>query len=136
MPPPETKDALDERERAILSGWVEAGAPWAEHWAFVAPERPPLPESSEPELGAIDRFVRARLEAEGVAPSAPADPIVLLRRTFLTLTGLPPTLEEIDAFERELAGGADSHALLDAWIDRIFTTEPYATRSAEHRARG
>ena len=136
MPPPETKDALDERERAILSGWVEAGAPWAEHWAFVAPERPPLPESSEPELGAIDRFVRARLEAEGVAPSAPADPIVLLRRTFLTLTGLPPTLEEIDAFERELAGGADSDALLDAWIDRIFTTEPYATRSAEHRARG
>jgi hypothetical protein len=136
MPPPEAKDALTERERAILVGWVEAGAPWAEHWAFVAPERPPVPSLDDPGVrNAIDAFVRARLAEQDLEPSPEAEPVVLLRRLMLALTGLPPTLDEVAAFEFALAEGADADGLLDAWVERVFTTEPYRTRFAEHRTR-
>jgi mono/diheme cytochrome c family protein len=105
MPPAGSGKELDARERATLRRWVEQGAPWAGHWAWAAPSASPLPEVSDASWcrEPLDRFVLARLETEGLAPSPPADPVTWLRRATLALTGLPPTIEAVDRFVAEVA---------------------------------
>ncbi|MEM9017608.1 MAG: DUF1549 domain-containing protein, partial [Verrucomicrobiota bacterium] len=97
-------EPLSDQEVEILRKWIEGGAHYEKHWAYVAPVNPPLPEVRENWQGRvvnpIDRFVLARLEEEDLEPSPPADPAVLLRRLSLDLTGLPPTLEEVMRFEK------------------------------------
>lgn len=97
--PPEGPPLADD-EVAALRRWIEQGAEWADHWAYVAPQPQALPDVSDPAWGKtdLDRFVRARLDAEGLAPSPEADCATLLRRVALDLTGLPPTPEQTDAF--------------------------------------
>ncbi|MCB9898009.1 MAG: PSD1 domain-containing protein [Planctomycetes bacterium] len=134
MPPPEAKKrALSADERETLRRWIAEGARYEPHWAFVAPVRPEPPtvrDESWPR-GPIDRFVLARLERQGIAPSPPADAETLLRRVFLDLTGLPPTLDEQDAW---LADPSD--AAYERLVDRLLGEEPYRSRSAEHLATG
>ena len=93
MPPPDSKMTISPREIAVIRAWVEQGATWEPHWAFVAPQRPPLPQVQYVDWprNAIDYFILARLEREGLSPSPEADPTTLLRRVTLDLTGLPPT---------------------------------------------
>ncbi len=100
MPPPDSGKVLSREERRILRRWVAGGAPYAKHWAFVSPRRPALPEveSSGWPQGAIDRFVLARLQQQGLSPSPAADRYTLVRRVHLDLIGLPPTTEEADGF--------------------------------------
>ena len=132
MPPPgSNKRPFHPEEQALLRRWIEQGAKYEEHWAFVAPRRPPLPEVKEAAWCAtpVDRFIVANLEREGVAPGPEAPPETQLRRLFLDLTGLPPTPEELDAFLAD--------ARPDAWeraVDRIFSEEPYRSRYAERMA--
>lgn len=128
MPPIESGGGLSRRQLSILRKWIESGAQWIDHWAFAPPERSPLPEVSDLEWAQnpIDAFVRARLDAEGITPSPPADPAVLARRLALDLTGLPPPLEDADEFLRD----PSEPALLD-WIDRMLASD----RAAEHQAR-
>ncbi len=97
MPPPETGRALSRDQREILRRWIEQGAPYEKHWAYIPPQKavPPLVTGAE---YPIDRFVRARLAAERIQPSPPVDRTTLIRRVTLDLTGLPPTLLEVDAF--------------------------------------
>ena len=101
MPPADSGKVLKPAEIELLRRWVEQGAEYKKHWAFSAPERPAVPQVSDATWvrNPIDAFVLARLEAEGLKPSPPADANTLLRRLSLDLTGLPPTLAEVAAFE-------------------------------------
>ncbi|MBP86898.1 MAG: hypothetical protein CMJ64_09300 [Planctomycetaceae bacterium] len=101
MPPPDSgQERLTPDEVDLVRRWIKQGADWSLHWAFVAPVRPEVPqvEQSEWVNNPIDAFVLRRLQKEGISPSPQANRVTLLRRLSLDLIGLPPTLEEIDAF--------------------------------------
>jgi mono/diheme cytochrome c family protein len=100
MPKPEHGHRLSDHEIALLRQWIAEGAEWSEHWAFVPPKPQTVPSVKNTSAAptTIDRFIVARLEREGLAPSPAADRATLLRRVSLDLTGLPPTVAETDAF--------------------------------------
>jgi hypothetical protein len=106
MPPPKSNRHLTPAQVELLKRWIDEGAAWGKHWAYEPPVRPAIPEVRSSEFGirnSIDAFVEARLAKEGVTPSPAASPATLIRRVTLDLTGLPPTPEEVAAFERECA---------------------------------
>ena len=110
--------------------WVEQGAPTKAHWAFEAPEKLPLPAVKKMTwpITEIDRFILARLEAEGLSPAAEAEKTTLIRRLTLDLTGLPPTLaEEVDAFLADPSAQAYERVV----VDRLLRSP----RFGEHMAR-
>jgi len=137
--PPTTSNkrplALEEKE--LIRRWIEAGAIYEPHWAFVPPTTPNLPALRSPASekwckNDIDRFIMSRLEVEGdlgIAPAPEAEKATLLRRVFFDLTGLPPTPEEIESFEKD----SDKLAY-EKWVDRLMSEEPYRTRTAERLA--
>jgi hypothetical protein len=94
---------LTADEISTLRRWIAQGAKWQDHWAYIKPVSPVLPEVSDAKWGrnGIDRFVLARLDSEGLKPSGPASCDVLIRRVSLDLIGLPPTTEEAAAFCRD-----------------------------------
>ena len=100
MPPADSGHALTQKQIDLLRRWIDEGATWDTHWAYAPPARPELPAVSRADWvrNPIDRFILARLDREGLKPSPEADPETLLRRVTYDLTGLPPTLAEIDAF--------------------------------------
>jgi hypothetical protein len=128
MPPVKSGKHLTPRQVELLRQWVDQGAPWAEHWAFVPPKRPALPPVKD--MGwvrsPIDRFILARLEREGLRPSAEADKAALLRRVTLDLTGLPPTPAAVDAFLADPSPEAYAKV-----VDRLLESQ----RFGEHLAR-
>jgi hypothetical protein len=127
MPPAETGNRLTPDQVAVLRRWVEQGAPYAEHWAFVKPVRPPLPavrDRSWPRHG-LDYFVLARLEKEGQRPSPEADRFTLLRRASLDLRGLPPTPEEVEQFTRDTRPDA-----YERMVDHFLEDPAYGERWA------
>ena len=129
MPTPASnKKQLSDAERAIIRRWIEEGARYENHWAFVAPAVSPAPEVRKTSglRNEIDRFVEADLERSGFTMSPEASPETLVRRLYLDLTGLPPTPAETDAYLADTR--ADRYERL---IDRLLTEEPYATRTAE-----
>lgn len=113
MPPPDSGHALTERQIALLRRWIDEGAKWDTHWAYAPPKRPGAPDVSRTAWvrNPIDRFILARLEAEGLTPSPEADKTSLLRRVTYDLTGLPPTPAEVDAFLADRS--------LDAYLKRV-----------------
>lgn len=127
MPPPSTKRELTAQQKQILKQWIAEGAAYAEHWAFVAPKQLPLPEVKQKDWprNAIDRFILARLEAEGLSPSREADRYTLAKRVYLDLIGLPPTPEEADAFVNDKAPNA-----YEAMVDRLLVSPQYGERWA------
>ncbi len=128
MPPPEAHKTLTDDEKAILRRWIEEGAEYQEHWAFIAPERPEAPQISTQDwpINPIDHFILARLEKEGLSPSPIAKKTALLRRVTLDLTGLPPTPEEVRAFLDD-----DSSDAYEQVVDTLLARSSYG----EHRAR-
>ncbi len=100
MPPPKSGKTLTAAEIGTLKRWIDEGAPFRGHWAFIPPKRPEPPKVADPSWCAnpVDRFVLAKLEAEGLRPAPEADKITLIRRLSLDLIGLPPTPAEVDAF--------------------------------------
>ena len=119
MPPAEHGSALSNDEVATLRQWIAEGAEWQNHWAFEPPVRAPLPEVSDPDWcqTSIDRFVLNRLDEEGLKPSPQAEKATLLRRVCFDLTGLPPTIDQLDRFLADSRKDAFAHAvdeLLDA----------------------
>jgi len=132
MPPQgSNKREISADEALLLERWIAEGAEYEPHWAFVAPQRPPLPATANAAWGKnpIDAFVLAKLEAHGVAPGVSAPAPSLLRRLFLDLTGLPPTTEELDQFLAD-----PSPAAFESWVQKLLHEEPYVSRFAEHMA--
>jgi hypothetical protein len=125
MPPASTHKTLLARDMAILEEWIENGAQYKQHWAFITPERPTVPDTDVEANNPIDGFVLARLKQEGIAPSAAADRETLINRVSLTLTGLPPTLDEVDAFVADPAPDA-----YERLVDRLLASPAYAEHMA------
>ena len=108
MPPLKSGKTLSAAEIERIGRWITAGAKWQPHWAFIAPKRPPTPHVRDQHWARnpIDGFILARLESEGLAPAPEAERGILIRRVTLDLTGLPPTLAEILAFENDAGPNA------------------------------
>jgi hypothetical protein len=128
MPPPYSdRKPLTEKEVALLRTWIEQGAQWKGHWSFTPPVRPELPDVRDKKWvrNPIDNFILARLEREGLAPSPEASRERLLRRVSFDLTGLPPTLAELDAFLADRSPQAYEKA-----VDRLLASPRYGERMA------
>jgi len=128
MPPPwSDRKPLSDKEVATLRAWIQQGAKWQGHWAFTAPVRPPLPQVQNRAWvrNPIDNFVLARLQKEGLSPSPEADRAQLLRRVSFDLTGLPPTLAELDAFLADKSPDA-----YEKQVDRLLASPRYGERMA------
>jgi hypothetical protein len=143
MPP---KGKLPDEQVSLLTRWVAIGAPWptgtgspkivatakdpaGEHWAFrrVRPIPPPPVKDRSWVATPVDAFILVRLEAKGIAPSRPADKRTLIRRATIDLWGIPPTPEEVEAFEADAA--PDAYARL---IDRLLASPHYGERWGRH----
>ena len=132
MPPPDShKHAISPAERELIRKWIQSGAQYEPHWAFVPPVDQPVPavKQSGWTKNPVDNFVLATLEERGITPSADASDEVLLRRLFLDVTGLPPTVEELDSYLKD-----QREDRFERWVDMLMTTEPYRTRMAERLA--
>jgi len=127
MPPPEAHKTLKPEQIALLREWVKQGAKYEELWSFLPPKHQPIPAVTHGEWvrNAIDNFVLARLEKEGLSPSPEADRRSLLRRVTYDLTGLPPTPEEVEAFLADSAPDA-----YEKVVERLLSSPRYG----EHRA--
>ena len=128
MPPPAMHNQLEPHEIELLKSWIKQGGVYEEHWAFIAPKRPaePAVKQADWSRNAVDRFIQARLEKEGLAPSPVADRETLIRRATYDLTGLPPTPEETAAFLADQSPDAYERV-----VDRLLASPRYG----EHRAR-
>jgi hypothetical protein len=127
MPAPDSHLSLDEVEKATLVRWVEQGAEWKTHWAFMRPRQPALPtvRTRNWGLNEIDRFVLAAAEAKGLRPQTEASRETLIRRVTFDLTGLPPTLAEVDAFLADRSANAYEHV-----VDRLLASSRYGEHMA------
>ena len=127
MPPPESNLTLTLREKEILSKWIEQGAEWKKHWSFLPLEKPKVPEVNNQTwpINEIDYFVLARLEKEQIVPSPSASKEALLRRLSFDLTGLPPSIEDLNAFLAD-----NSPDAYEKQVDRLLATTAYAEKSA------
>ncbi|MBY0460477.1 MAG: PSD1 and planctomycete cytochrome C domain-containing protein, partial [Gemmataceae bacterium] len=143
MPP---KGKLSDTEIALLSHWIESGAVWPDSritpkpgaefavtkkqrdwWAFQPVKRPDVQKVAPQPVNPLDAFIRAKLDAAGLKPAAPADKRTLLRRVTFDLTGLPPTPEEVDAFLKD-----DSPEAFAKVVDRLLDLPTYGQRWARH----
>lgn len=125
MPPPESKLEITPDEIELIRKWIEQGAEYEGHWSFIPPVKiePPAVQHSELIRNEIDRFTFHRMEEAGLAPNPPADRAKLLRRLSFDLTGLPPTLEELDRFIAD-----DSEEMYERTVDRLLASERYGER--------
>lgn len=117
--------ALTAGEIEILTKWIDQGAAWKDHWAFLPPEPKALPEAEFQGWteNPIDRFVLAGMEKEGLSPSEEADKSTLIRRASLDITGVPPTIEEVDAFLADESANA-----YEKLVDRLLDKPSYGER--------
>ncbi|MSQ96252.1 MAG: DUF1553 domain-containing protein [Gemmataceae bacterium] len=134
MPPPSAAVTLTPKQIDTLTRWIKEGAKWQKHWAFIPPARPALPVVKDKAWprNPLDHFVLARLEAEGLQPSPEADPVTLIRRMSLDLTGLPPTPGEVDQFTKAWhAAGAKRELVIGQLADRLLAAPRYGERMAQ-----
>ncbi|HAC89107.1 MAG TPA: hypothetical protein DCF63_00525, partial [Planctomycetaceae bacterium] len=127
MPPPSSKKPLSESQKALLQQWIEQGANYSNHWAFIAPTEPTSPTVVQYQWPSnpIDFFVCKRLEQEKLKPSPRADHATLLRRVSLDLTGLPPTLDQLQEYLNDTTDNAYERA-----VDRLLSSKHYAEKMA------
>ena len=128
MPPPDSHLSLNAEEKAIIIKWIQQGALWKDHWAFISPEKPDIPilnNKTWPSNNEVDKFVQEQLSIKSIEPSHEANKERLLRRITMDLTGLPPTIPEIDAFLSDTSVNA-----YEKVVDRLLDTDAYAERMA------
>jgi hypothetical protein len=127
MPDPKSNKRLTDREIAVLKKWIEQGAPWQGHWAYLKPARPESPKADLPGFvrNPIDRFILARLQEAGLTPAPEADKATLIRRLSFDLTGLPPAPAEVAAFLAD--SSPDAYEKL---VDRLMSSPHFGERMA------
>lgn len=131
MPPESAKKPLTNQQREILRQWIEQGAEFTSHWAYLPPVRADLPAVKRAAWprNEIDAFILNRLEREGLSPNEEAPPHEWLRRVSLDLTGLPPSLDELKAFEAQLTT-IDKEVVYSDVVDRLLSSSRYGERMA------
>lgn len=127
MPPADSERSLTKQQIQRLRDWIQQGAKYDQHWSFIAPKKPGLPKVENPKdaLTPIDHFVRSPLQDKGFEPAARASRETLIRRVTFDLTGLPPTIAEIDAFIND-----DSDEAYENLIDGLLKREAFGERMA------
>jgi len=127
MPPASSGHKLTPAQIETIKAWIDSGAKWETHWSFVPPVRPDLPPVKKDSWvrTPIDRFILAKLESEGLAPSPEASKETLLRRVTFDLTGLPPTAAELQAFLADNSANA-----YEKVVDRLIASPHYGERMA------
>ena len=120
-------EPLTDREVGLIRRWIEQGAEWQGHWAFIAPERPQIPGDRHRDwpVNHIDSFVLRRLNREGLSPSPPASRETLIRRVSLDLTGSPPELADVDSFLADPSENA-----YETVVDKLLSSPQYGERMA------
>ena len=128
MPPPAVKKPLDAAQKELLKKWVASGAEYQPHWAFIAPTKVEPPHAADPawDRNPIDRFLFAKMTEKGFKPAPEADRRTLARRASLDITGLPPKIEDVEAFVEDASPDA-----YEKYLDRLLESPSYG----EHRAR-
>jgi len=128
MPPPDSGKSLTPEQIARIKTWIDGGAEWSGHWSFQSPSRPPVPQQRAEwrAENPIDLFIQARLADAQLNLEPPADKAALIRRVTLDLTGLPPTIKEVDDFLAD-----KSPTAYERVVDRLLESQRYG----EHRAR-
>lgn len=128
MPPAKTKKPLDERQIELLQRWIASGAKYTRHWAWIPPVRSEPPSVAKGwGKSAIDDFILARLEREGLKPSSEAPRRTLIRRLSFDLTGLPPTRDEVTAYLADQSPRAYENV-----VERLLSSPRYGERMAQH----
>ncbi|WP_345322897.1 DUF1553 domain-containing protein [Novipirellula rosea] len=135
MPPPTSKKSLSSEQRETLRRWVAEGAEYQDHWALIPPTKvsPPQINADRPDANwcknEIDQFVLARLHDSGLRPATEESPRRFFRRLSLDITGLPPSVDDVESFVTDYAASGDE--AVSQWIDRLMSS----TAWGEHRAR-
>ncbi|WP_242202173.1 PSD1 and planctomycete cytochrome C domain-containing protein [Aestuariivivens insulae] len=129
MPPPSSNLSLSEYEKKILTKWIEQGAVWKDHWSFIPPVKKQTPKVTNANWpnNDIDYFILKRLEEKGLKPSEKATKEKLIRKVYFDLTGLPPTLDAIDAFVSDTDESA-----YEKVVDKLLASEAYGERMASN----
>ena len=127
MPPPESKKVLSEKEKALISEWINAGGEYQDHWAFEKVKEfvPPKTDNAIKVNNPIDSFIVDRLKETGLSPMGEASKEILIRRVKFDLTGLPPTKDEVDQFLADQSPNA-----YEKLVDRILELHSYGERMA------
>ncbi len=120
---------LTSAQIEMLRRWIEQGAEWKEHWAFLPPKAfaPPVVKNAAWVTNPIDAFILHKLEQAGLTPAVPADKTSLLRRVTFDLTGLPPTQKEVESFVAD-----DSPGAYEKVVDRLLQSHHYGEQWARH----
>ncbi|MFN3167855.1 MAG: PSD1 and planctomycete cytochrome C domain-containing protein [Phycisphaeraceae bacterium] len=128
MPPASYNKSLEPAEIELLKRWIDQGAEYEPHWAFVPPKQAPPPKVARAGWveNEIDAFVLAKLESKGMSPAREADRRSLIRRVTLDLTGLPPTVQAVDAFVNDKRPDA-----FERVVDRLLASPSFG----EHMSR-
>ncbi|RCS47795.1 DUF1553 domain-containing protein [Bremerella cremea] len=129
MPPVESGKKLTKEQISTLKRWIEEGAAFEQHWAYVPPKPSPTPDVQQQDWpqSEIDYYLLNKMEAAGFSPAAPADKVTLLRRVTFDLTGLPPTWEEVQAFVAD-----ESPDAFEKVVDRLLASDRYGERMAAY----
>ena len=128
MPPPDSgRKPLTADEVALIKTWIESGAQYEEHWAFLPPQKSAVPEASDEQTShVIDRFLRTAMKGQGLHPAPKADPRTLARRLHFDLLGLPPTPAEVEAFCAD-----PSEQEYEAMVDKLLGSPHFGERMAQ-----
>jgi hypothetical protein len=129
MPNRKSNKKLTAKQIALIKAWIEQGAQWQGHWAYIKPMRPEVPQAQQPVAARnpIDLFVFAKLKENNLKPSAEADRVTLVRRLYFDLTGLPPTPSQVEAFVNNQSPNAYENL-----VEELLASPHFGERMAIH----
>jgi len=128
MPPPDSKRSVSIREIAMIAKWIDQGSNWKEHWSFLPldPGKVPVLDNEWTRTNNIDNYIQNQLQQLGLSPAREADKEHLIKRVTMDLTGLPPSVDEIDDFLNDTSENA-----YEKVVDRLLKTDAYAERMTQ-----
>lgn len=127
MPPAEMKKPLSEKQKQLLTNWIQDGAPFARHWSFVVPQKPEVPQTASTSKNPIDQFISQKLQQQNLKQQPTAKPHLLMRRLALDLTGLPPTADQLQRF-----GTNPSDEDLKIYLNELLASGQYGVHMARY----